>query len=298
MTVRHLLEIDDLSAPELAQVLVLAQDHALRRVMEGRGAALLFEKPSGRTRHSTEMAVVQLGGHPVYVRPDEVGIDERETAEDVARTLSQFHAALCARVFDHTVLERMADAGSVPVVNLLSDRAHPLQAVADLLTLLEEGHLDGRSIAWVGDFSNVARSLALAAAMSGVGVRVAAPAGYGPSDEDLARVRALGGSLEVTDDPGEAVAGVTAVSTDAWYSMGQEGEAAERRPLFAPYRVDAALMAHAGPEALFLHCLPAHRGEEVTDEVLDGPSSRVWPQAANRLHAARGALAWLLGVRP
>ncbi len=297
MTVRHLLEVDDLTAAELAEVLVLAQDHGLHRVLEGRGVALLFEKPSGRTRHSTEMAVVQLGGHPVYVRPDEVGIDERETAEDVARTLSQFHAALCARVFDHRVLERMAGAGSVPVVNLLSDRAHPLQAVADLLTLLEAGGLDGRSIAWVGDFSNVARSLAQAAALTGIGIRVAAPEGYGPTDEDLARVRALGGSIEVSDDPGAAVRGVDAVSTDAWYSMGQEAEAAERRSLFAPFRVDAALMAQAGPNAVFLHCLPAHRGEEVTDEVLDGPASRVWPQAANRLHAARGVLAWLLGVR-
>lgn len=298
MTLRHLLEVDDLTAAELGEVLALAQDHSLHRVMEGQGAALLFEKPSGRTRHSTEMAVVQLGGHPVYVRPDEVGIDERETAEDVARTLSQFHAAICARVFDHTVLERMAGAGSVPVVNLLSDRAHPLQAVADLLTLLEVGGLDGRSLAWVGDYSNVARSLALAAAMSGIGVSVAAPDGCGPTDADRARIRALGGSIEVTDDPAEAVRGVDAVTTDAWYSMGQEAEAAARRPRFEPYRVDAALMREAGPDAVFLHCLPAHRGEEVTDEVLDGPASRVWPQAANRLHAARGALAWLLGLRP
>ncbi len=298
MTLRHFLEVDDLDAAELAQVLTLAQEHGLRRAMGGQGAALLFEKPSGRTRHSTEMAVVQLGGHPIYVRPDEVGIDERETAEDVARTLSQFHAALCARVFDHTVLERMAGAASVPVVNLLSDRAHPLQAVADLLTLLEDGGLDGRTVAWVGDFSNVARSLALAAALSGIGMRVATPEGYGPTDDDRARVAALGGTLEVTDDPVAAVRGADAVTTDTWYSMGQEDEAAERRPTFAPYRVDAALMAQAAPAAVFLHCLPAHRGEEVTDEVLDGPASRVWPQAANRLHAARGALAWLLGARP
>jgi len=295
---RHLLDVDDLAPAELEEVLVLAHDRSLRRVLEGRGAALLFEKPSGRTRHSTEMAVVQLGGHPVYVRPDEVGIDERETAEDVARTLSQYHGVICARVFDHGVLGRMAAAGSVPVVNLLSDDAHPLQAIADLLTLLEAGGLDGRTLAWVGDFSNVARSLALACAMTGVAVRVASPEGYGPTDADVARVAALGGSLWVTDDPGAAVAGADTVSTDAWYSMGQEAEAAARRPLFAPYRVDTALMARATADAVFLHCLPAHRGEEVTDDVLDGPSSRVWPQAANRLHAARGALAWLLGVRP
>jgi len=298
VTVRHLLDVDDLTADELDEVLALAQDRAIHRIMEGRGAALLFEKPSGRTRHSTEMAVVQLGGHPIYVRPDEVGIDQRETAEDVARTLSQYHAAICARVFDHAVLERMATAGSVPVVNLLSDRGHPLQAIADLLTLLESGGLDGRSLAWIGDFSNVARSLALASAMTGVAVRVACPDGYGPTVDDITRVEALGGTLLATDDPRTAVEGVDAVSTDAWYSMGQEAEAASRRPLFEPYRVDADLMAGAHPDAIFLHCLPAHRGEEVTDDVLDGPTSRVWPQAANRLHAARGALAWLLGVRP
>jgi ornithine carbamoyltransferase len=295
---RHLLEVDDLTPAELEEVLVLGQAPTLHRVMEGRGAALLFEKPSARTRHSTEMAVVQLGGHPVYVRPDEVGIDTRETAEDVARTLSQFHGAICARVFDHGVLERMAGAGSVPVVNLLSDAAHPLQAIADLLTVAAERGLNGTSLAWVGDFSNVARSLALASAMVGIEVRVATPEGYGPSADDLARVRALGGTIDVADTPAEAVAGVDAVSTDAWYSMGQEAEAAHRRPLFEPYRVDAALMAGAAPEAIFLHCLPAHRGEEVTDEVLDGPASRVWPQAANRLHAARAVLAHLLGVRP
>jgi ornithine carbamoyltransferase len=298
VTTRHFLEVDDLTPAELEEVLVLGQSPALHRVMEGRGAALLFEKPSARTRHSTEMAVVQLGGHPVYVRPDEVGIDTRETAEDLARTLSQFHAAICARVFEHSVLERMAGAGDVPVVNLLSDAAHPLQAVADLLTIAADRGLHGTSLAWVGDFSNVARSLAIASAMVGVEVRVASPEGYGPSADDLARVRALGGTIDVAASPAEAVAGVDAVSTDAWYSMGQEAEAAERRPLFEPYRVDAALMGRAAPEAIFLHCLPAHRGEEVTDEVLDGPRSRVWPQAANRLHAARAVLAFLLGVRP
>lgn len=298
MTTRHFLEVDDLTPAELEEVLVLGQSPALHRVMEGRGAALLFEKPSARTRHSTEMAVVQLGGHPVYVRPDEVGIDTRETAEDLARTLSQFHAAICARVFEHSVLERMAGAGDVPVVNLLSDAAHPLQAVADLLTIAADRGLHGTSLAWVGDFSNVARSLAIASAMVGVEVRVASPEGYGPSADDLARVRALGGTIDVAASPAEAVAGVDAVSTDAWYSMGQEAEAAERRPLFEPYRVDAVLMERAAPEAIFLHCLPAHRGEEVTDEVLDGPRSRVWPQAANRLHAARAVLAFLLGVRP
>jgi len=295
---RHLLDVDDLTPTELEEVLALGQARTLHRALEGQGAVLLFEKPSARTRHSTEMAVVQLGGHPIYVRPDEVDIDTRETAEDLARTLSQFHRVICARVHDHQVLERMAEAGSVPVVNLLSDRAHPLQAIADLLTMAETTGLDGQTLAWVGDFSNVARSLALAAAMSGIAVRVASPDGYGPSAEDVARIEGLGGSLSRGEDPVAAVEGATVVTTDAWYSMGQEATAAHRRPLFEPYRVDASLMARADHDAVFLHCLPAHRGDEVTDEVLDGPASRVWPQVANRLHAARAVLGWLLGVRP
>lgn len=295
---RHLLEIDDLSREELAQVLALGRTEADPTVMARRGAALLFEKPSNRTRHSTEMAVVQLGGHPVYVRPEEVGIDTRETAEDIARTLSQFHAAICARVFSHTVLERMALVADVPVVNLLSDASHPLQAIADLLTLQETVGIDGRTVAWLGDYSNVARSLALGLALSGGELVVAAPIGYGPSEAEVAWVEGLGGSLRWTDDPHDAAKGADAISTDAWYAMGQEDEAEVRRPIFAPYRVDASIMGRAAENAVFLHCLPAHRGEEVTDEVLDGPASRVWTQAANRLPAARAALAWLLGVRP
>lgn len=300
MTTRHLLEIDDLDRTGLSQVLALGRTAGTDgpRPLAGKGAALLFEKPSARTRHSTEMAVVQLGGHPIYVRPDEVGIDERETAEDLARVLSQYHGAICARVFDHGVLERMAGAGSVPVVNLLSDTGHPLQAIADLLTMEAHVGLAGRRLAWVGDFSNVARSLALGCALADVTVAVASPDGYGPSPDDVARVEALGGSIEVTDDPAVAVAGAHVVTTDAWYSMGQEAEAALRRPIFTPYRVDGALIDRADDDAVFLHCLPAHRGEEVTDDVLDGPRSVVWEQAGNRLHAARAALAWLLGVRP
>jgi len=295
---RHLLEIDDLTGDELAEVLALGRGEADPKVMAGQGAALLFEKPSARTRHSTEMAVVQLGGHPIYVRPGEIGIDERETAEDVARTLSQFHAAVCARVYDHSVIERMAGAASVPVVNLLSDASHPLQAIADLLTLDATVGVAGRTVAWLGDYSNVARSLALALALAGGALVVAAPDGYGPTADDVARVERLGGSLTGTDDPQAAADGADAISTDAWYAMGQEAEAGERRRVFAPYRVDATVMERAAEGAVFLHCLPAHRGEEVTDDVLDGPASKVWDQAANRLPAARAAIAWLLGVRP
>lgn len=292
---RHLLDVDDLTAVELVALLDRCTVGAPERVLAGRGAALLFEKPSNRTRHSTEMAVVALGGHPIYVRPDEVGIDTRETAEDIARTLSCFHGAIAARVYDHTVLERMAGVATISVVNLLSDRSHPLQAIADVLTMRAEfGDLAGRTVTWVGDYSNVARSLGLAASMLTMEVRFACPEDYDVPAGDLARFTELGGTTAAGVDPAELVDGAHAVATDAWYSMGQEAERTLRQPIFEPYRVDAALMSRADDDAIFLHCLPAHRGDEVTDEVLDGPRSRVWTEAANRLPAARGAIEWLL----
>jgi ornithine carbamoyltransferase len=297
MSPRHLLEIDDLSSDELAAVLDLSELAEPPRVLAGKGAALLFEKPSARTRHSTEMAVVQLGGHPVTARGDEVGLDVRESVEDVTRTLHGYHAVICARVFEHAKLVRMTAVSRVPVVNMLSDQAHPLQALADLLTLRQQyGTLQGLRIAWLGDFSNVARSLALGAALSGASLAFAGPEGYGPAPDDVARVEALGGVLEACGSPAEAVAGAGCVTTDAWYSMGQEGEAGERRELMRPYAVTEEVLAAAAPGAVFLHCLPAHRGEEATDGVLDGPQSLIWPQAVNRMHAARGALLFLVGA--
>jgi ornithine carbamoyltransferase len=294
--VRHLLEIDDLSGAELAAVLDLAVDPEPPRVLTGRGAALLFEKPSARTRNSMEMAVVQLGGHPVSIRNDEVGLDARESVEDVTRTLQSFHAVIGARVYDHTVLERMVAVAGVPIVNMLSDRSHPLQALADVLTVRQTlGGTAGRRLAYVGDGNNVCASLVLAAGLTGMDVAVATPEGYAPSTADVARFRAAGVEALVTSKPEEAVEGADVVYTDTWTSMGQEAEAAERRTVFRPFQVDAALMGRAGPEAIFLHCLPAHRGDEVTDEVLDSPASRVWVQAENRLHAARGLLAWIVG---
>lgn len=299
---RHFLDVDDLSCDELDRVLELASLPVDRTasVLAGRGAALVFEKPSARTRSSTELAVVALGGHPVYVQGTEVGIDRRESAEDVARTLACYHAVLCARVIDHQVLVRMAAAldtsprWQVPVVNLLSDRAHPCQVLADLLTLRQEfGTLGGRTVAYIGDANNVWRSLALACAMAGVALRTASPDGYGPDADDRARVAAVGGEIEVTEDPTEAVAGADAVYTDVWTSMGQEEEAEARRRAFAGFTVDDELMARAGPDAVLLHCLPAHRGEEVSASVIDGHRSRVWQQATNRMHAMRGLLAWL-----
>lgn len=283
---RHFLEVDDLSSGELSAVLDLAEQADPAQVFAGRGAALLFEKPSNRTRVSMEMAVVQLGGHPISLRNEEVGIDTRETAEDLARIYSGMCALIGARVFEHSKLARMTTVASVPVVNLLSDDAHPVQALADLLTIRQRfGSLEGRSLAYVGDGNNVCRSLMSAATVAGMGMRVATPAGYEPPAD---------GRSELTHDPAEAVAGVDAVYTDVWASMGQEEEAAQRRQDFAGFTIDDDLMARAAPGAIFLHCLPAHRGEEVAASVLEGPQSAVWQQATNRMHAQRGLIWWLL----
>jgi ornithine carbamoyltransferase len=302
---RYVLEVDDLGLDGLEQVLALAErDPAtLARSLDGSGVALVFEKPSARTRNSSEMAVIALGGHPVYIQGAEVGIDVRESAEDVARTLACYHRVLCARVMDHTTLVRMAaalDAAAVPVpvVNLLSDRAHPCQALADLVTLRQcfgaEGVRD-HPVAFIGDANNVWNSLAIAASMAGIPTRIASPDGYGPSAEDVARVRSFGGDLLVTGDPAEAATGAGALYTDVWTSMGQEDEAAARRAAFAGFSVDEALLARAAPDAVVMHCLPAHRGDEISAGVVDGPRSVVWQQAANRMHAMRGLLSWLTG---
>ncbi len=284
---RDLLDVDDLGTVGLAAVLDLAERPDPPPVLAGMGVALVFEKPSNRTRVSMEMAVVQLGGHPIAVRGEEVGIDSREPAEDVARALAAYCAAIGARVFEHAKVERLAAAAPVPVVNLLSDDAHPCQALADMLTLRQaRGALEGLTLAYVGDGNNTCRSLMRAAGLAGMRMRVATPAGYEP---------APWGDTLVTGDPYEAVAGAFAVYTDVWASMGQEEEAAARRAEFDGFTVDDDLMAAAGPGAVFLHCLPAHRGEEVAASVVDGPRSLVWAQAANRMHAQRGLLLWLLG---
>jgi ornithine carbamoyltransferase len=293
---RHLLEVDDLTPGELGRVLDLAADPAPPQVLAGRGMALLFEKPSARTRNSMEMAVVQLGGHPMYIQGSEVGLDARESVEDIARTLACFHGAIGARVFAHTTVERMAALDLVPVVNMLSDAAHPLQALADVLTMRQLlGDLAGRSVTYVGDANNVFRSLALAAGMLGMEVRFTGPPGYRPGEVDTDRLAAAGVVVVGFDRPKEAVEGTDIVYTDVWTSMGQEGESAQRLLDFEGYQVDERLLDAAGAQALFLHCLPAHRGEEVSSGAVDGPASRVWQQAENRMHAARGLLAWLLG---
>ena len=292
---RHFLDVDDLEPSELARILNLATDPNPPQVLAGKGAALLFEKPSARTRSATEMAVVQLGGHALYITGAEVGLDERESVEDVTRTLACYNAVIGARVFAHSTVERMAAAGAVPIVNLLSDHAHPTQAVADLLTVRAAlGHLEGLALAYVGDANNVARSLAYAAGLSGMAVRIASPEGYGFSESALRRMRGRGCEPVQVTNPVQAVRGAHVVYTDVWASMGQEQEADKRREDFAGFTVNRALMARAASDALFLHCLPAHRGEEVEAAVIDGPQSRVWLQAANRMHAARGLLLWLM----
>lgn len=296
--VRHLLELDDLSPSELAEVLDCADRSDHGTPLAGRTVGLYFEKPSLRTRHSCEAAVVQLGGHPVSFRRDEASPGSREPFTDIARVLSGYHAALGGRVYDHELLVELASAATVPVINLLSDQAHPCQGLADLLTMRQQvGTLDGLTVAWVGDFNNVARSLCLGAALSGAKMRLACPPGYGPTEEDFDRLRSLGAEPFVAGRPAEAVEGAMAVHTDVWASMGQEDESTARRQAFEGYMVDERLMAAAPPEAVFMHCLPAHRGEEVAAAVVDGPRSRVILQAHNRLHSFRGLLWWLLDQR-
>tara|TARA_B100001123_G_C15202653_1_gene984000 strand:- start:451 stop:1356 length:906 start_codon:yes stop_codon:yes gene_type:complete len=293
---RHFLEVDDLSVEELQHVLELSTKPDLPKVLDGQGVALIFEKPSGRTRNSMEMAVVQLGGHPMYIKPDELGIDSRETAEDVVRVMAGYHRILAARVFDHGRLERMAAANAMPIVNLLSDLTHPMQALADLLTIEQEiGLAKVGKVAYVGDANNVWRSLAIGCSMLGIETSVASPVGHKPTELDLDRVLSSGGSIQVTDDPRLAVEGADVVYTDVWTSMGQEDEKSERLDAFSAFTVDASLMEVASSSSIFMHCLPAHRGEEVTDEVIESPQSRVFLQAHNRMHSARGLLSWISG---
>ncbi|HLN17581.1 MAG TPA: ornithine carbamoyltransferase [Acidimicrobiales bacterium] len=315
MSARHFLDIDDLTAPELDWVLALSVDPKPEQVLAGHGVALYFEQPSNRTRNSTELAVVELGGHPVVLRDDEVGVDTREPAEDVARVLACYHRVICLRMLEHAKLVRMAkaldDAGmDVPVVNLLSSRAHPCQALADVLTLrdaLAPGDsrttaLAGRSIAYIGDANNTCRSLAKAVLAAGMELRLANPADHGFPADELAELEGLaegagrGGSLVAAESPAAAAEGADALYADVWTSMGGENGSAARKEAFAGFTIDAALLERAAPGAVVLHCLPAHRGEEITDDVLDGPQSAVWQQVRHRRTAMRGLLAWLVAV--
>lgn len=302
---RDFLRVTDLNRPSLEGLLSLAagmKDKPMALVDAHRGKALacFFNKPSTRTRVSFEVAACRLGMLPIMLRPDELQLGRGEPIADTARVLSSYAAAIVIRTFDQAEVEEVAAAASVPVINALTDEHHPCQALADLLTLRERfGGLEGLRIAYVGDGNNVAHSLLQAGAMTGMSVAIATPPGYRPSEEIVADAAEVameaGGTVLITDDPEEAVRGVHAVYTDVWVSMGEDAEREARLRDLRPYQVDEALMAQADEGAVFMHCLPAHRGEEVTAEVIDGPSSVVFQQAANRLPTEQAVLAELIG---
>lgn len=299
---QDILSVVDLSpgdAEQLIEQALVMKQGGMRCLLPWRSVALLFEKPSLRTRVSFEIAVTQLGGHCLYLSPQEVGLGQREPVPDVARVLSRYVDCIVARVFSHETLVHLAKSASVTVINALSDLEHPCQAMADFLTIRERmGRLKGVRMAYVGDGNNVARSLALLAGMMGVDFAIASPRGYQLDEATIAKARqvaaASGSSVVVTEDPVSAVAGADVVYTDTWTSMGQESEAAMRREAFAAFQVNDALMAHATADAFFMHCLPAHHNEEVTTEVLNGPASAVLDQAENRLHVQKAILAQIL----
>ncbi len=304
MRARDVISIADLSSSELESVLGMAM--ALRkgagrtRLLAGKTLALVFEKPSLRTRVSFEVAMLQLGGECIYLSPPEVGLGEREPASDVARVLSRYVDCIAARTFDHSTVEELARHAAVPVINALSDWEHPCQALADLLTVRErKGGLRGLRLAYVGDGNNVARSLCLGSAMSGMEFRIASPEGYELPERVVAQAeevaRACGGRVRLGHEPAVAVAGADVVYTDVWASMGQEVEASARREAFAGYTVDEGLMGSAKVDAIFMHDLPAHRGEEVTEGVIEGAQSVVFEQAENRMHVQKALLALVLG---
>jgi ornithine carbamoyltransferase len=304
---RHYLSITDLTRESAETVLALA--HAVKRATQGghelfrfarpTAVALIFEKPSLRTRVTLEVGLYQMGAHAVYLTQSDIQMGAREAVMDIARNLGRWVHGVIARVFLHTALEELARFSDVPVINALSDREHPCQALADLMTIQERFGTAPRTLAWVGDGNNVCHSFTLLAAMLGHTVRIATPEGYAPRAEILQQAQAFaaesGGAVVVIDDPREAVADADVVYTDVWVSMGFETEREARMRKFLPYQVNESLLALAKPDAIVLHCLPARRGEEITDAVLDGAQSAVWDQAENRLHTQKALLALMLG---
>ncbi|MCH7482229.1 MAG: ornithine carbamoyltransferase [Chloroflexi bacterium] len=297
----HFLSMNDLSDAELRGVLDAADafrgaDAGGAKPLAGKTVAMLFEKPSLRTKVSFDVAVYELGGHSVFLSQEEVGLDAREPAEDVARVLSRWVAIIVARVLDHRTLERLAAASSVPVVNGLSDVEHPAQALADLLTVRQHhGRLDGVRVAYVGDANNCALSLALGCAATGASFAIASPEGYGFDPARVKAIEARGTSVRTTAEPREAVEGADVVYTDVWTSMGQEAETKARREAFDGFTVDEALLARANPGAILMHPMPAHYGDEVPAGMLDHPQSAAFDQAENRLHAQKALLRLLAG---
>ncbi len=307
---RHLLSISDLSRDEaqflLAEAARLKAELPVfperqRQTLSGATLAMLFEKPSLRTRTSFDVGMFQLGGHAIYLSPSEVGLGQRESVADVSRVLGRMCDAIMARVFEHKTVVEIARFAGVPVINGLCDREHPCQALADLLTLREHKGLQGRKLAYVGDGNNICHSIMLLCAKLGVDFSCATPPGYEPLPEivQAARVDAqvTGATLQVLADPREAVQNADAVYTDVWTSMGQEAENRERQKHFPPYQLNSTLLSGAKEDAIVLHDLPAHRGEEISAEVMDGPRSRIFEQAENRLHAQKAVLSWLFSQR-
>ena len=302
---RHFLSIADLSADELWQALHFAQEFKAGQssnALKGKSVALLFEKPSLRTKVSFDVAVHQLGGHPLYLSREEVGLGQREPVSHVARVLERYVHCIIARVFSHSVLEEMAQGTSVPVINALSDEEHPCQIVGDLLTVYQrKGSLQGITLAFVGDGNNVARSLALGCATVGANFVIATPPGYQLPESTLRvaqeRAQSSGAQIRIGHDPVEAVREADVVYTDVWTSMGQEGEAEHRLREFAGFQVDQDLLARAKAQALFMHCMPVHYGEEVAPGMLEHPQSVVFDQVENRLHAQKGILELIFGTR-
>ncbi|OMC07543.1 ornithine carbamoyltransferase [Mycobacterium sp. SP-6446] len=303
--IRHFLRDDDLAPAEQAEVLQLAadlkKDPFARRPLEGpRGVAVLFDKNSTRTRFSFEVGIAQLGGHAVVVDARSTQLGRDETLQDTAQVLSRYVEAIVWRTFGQDRLDAMASAATVPVVNALSDEFHPCQVLADLQTIAErKGTLHGLRLSYFGDgANNMAHSLMLGAVTAGIHVTVAAPDGFAPDPAVVAaaeqRARATGASVLVTPDAEAAAAGADVLVTDTWTSMGQEDDGLDRRTPFRPYQLNPRLVGLADSEAIVLHCLPAHRGDEITDEVMDGPRSAVWDEAENRLHAQKALLVWLL----
>ncbi len=281
---------------EAVKIKALQRSRIPYRPLRGRTLAMVFQKPSNRTRVSFEVGMYQLGGHALSLSPQEIQMGKRETPSDTGRVLARYIDAIMVRTFDHEELEELAGAADVPVINGLSDAHHPCQALADLLTVREEfGTLEGVKIAYVGDGNNVAHSLAIACALTGAELAIAHPEGHGPDEKVLEAAENLGSAPTITEDPHEAAAGARVVYTDVWASMGQETEAEGRKEEFGPFQVNEELMGLAAEDAIFLHCLPAHRGQEVTARVIDGPQSRVFDQAENRLHAQKALLYLLLG---
>jgi len=300
---RDLISITDLSAQDIRRVVDTAlamKNGDSSPVLKGRTLALLFEKPSLRTRVSFDVAMAQLGGHALYLSPAEVGLGEREPVADVARALSRYVDAIAARTFKHETVEELARWADVPVMNALSDGEHPCQALADLLTIYEKkGRWRGLVLSFVGDGNNVARSLMLGSSLVGMDFRIASAQGYRISTALVEKAESLasasGAAVVCVESPQEAVRGADVVYTDVWASMGQEEERVERRRAFDGYQVNAELLALAAPDAIVMHDLPAHRGEEIADEVIEGSQSVVFDQAENRLHAQKAVLALILG---